>query len=400
LPNTAKVREIQKAQAAAATKAKDIWKEIPPQFRSLDGIFDVWTANEILDGTSLRPQLDDAEKELVKTLDLSVYGFFTYSVNVWKSINETKYNLRQGQEVLSGGLQMATSFMPQGSLITIPLTKAIGHQKTSHVIVHVSNASPDYGRKGFQPEVEALAKKLSVTTVSYISKWYPLLKKDSGSLIDMGASRKLHDWISAQEAFATANPLQITNENFFLPLKKISILSKPQREQDVVVLFNQLIAGGVIRGIRIMSTSQHDQYDGLCRIVIEPPLENHKYHAETNPLGITTGNSVESEPWVMEYKVNLDALLHEFETEEKVEKDIKLVVCWEAGSEWKENYKITSLLLDENIRFRPFHGATHQVSQVMTASIAFFMIVLSELVDYLNDPKGSAESQQELYESA
>lgn len=401
LQNTAKVTEIQKVQAEAATKAKDVWREIPPQFRSLDGIFDVWAANEILEGASLRPQLGDAERELIKTLDLSLYGFFTYSVNVWKAINETKYNLRQGQEVLSGGLQLATACMPQGNLITIPLTKAIGHQKTSLVIVHARNASPDYGRKGFQPEVEALAKKLSVTTVNYISKWYPLLKKDSGSLIDIGASRKLHDWVSAQEAFATTNPLQITNENFFLPLKKVSILSNPQREQDVIVLFNQLIAGGVIRGIRIMSTSQHDQYDGLCRIVIEPPLENHKYHPDTNPLGIdTTGiSTVESEPWVMEYKLNLDALLHEFGTEKKVEKDIKLVVCWEAGSDWKENYKITSLLLPENIHLRPFHGATHHVSQVMTGANAFFMVVLRDLVDYLNNPKGSAESQQEWYGS-
>jgi hypothetical protein len=401
LQNTAKVTEIQKAQAEAATKAKDIWKEIPPQFRSLDGIYDVWTANDILTGDSLRPQLDDAEKELIKTLDLSLYGFFTYSVKVWKSINETKYNIRQGQEILSGGLQLATASMPQGNLITIPLTKAIGHQKTSHVIAHVMNASPDYGRKGFQPEVEALAKKLSVTVVNYISRWYPLLKKDSGSEIDIDASRKLHDWISTQEAFATANPLQITNENFFLPLKKISVLSKPQREQDVVVLFNHLIAGGVIRGIRIMSTSQHDQYDGLSRIVIEPPLENHKYHPDTNPLGINTiGISpVESEPWVLEYKLNLDALLHEFAIETKVEKDIKLVVCWEAGSEWKQNYKITSLLLPENVHLRPFHGATHKVTQVMTGANAFHMVVLRDLVGHLNDPKVSAETQREWYGS-
>ena len=255
--------------------------------------------------------------------------------------------------------------------------------------------------KGFNRKLEALAKKLSVTTVNYVSKWYPLLKKDTGSTVDLGASRELHDWISAQESFAFANPLRIKNENFFLPLKKISILSKPQREQDVIVLFNQLIAGGVIRGIRIMSTSQHDQYDSLCRIVIEEPLVNHEYDQHTNPLGIkTTGlKPVESEPWVLEYKLNLDSLLHEFATEKKVEKDIKLVVCWEAGSDWKENYKVTSLLLPENVHHRPFHGATHLVSQAMTGTNAFFMVVLRDLVEYLNDPKGSVKSQQELFGS-
>ncbi len=401
LSNTAMVTDIQKAQAEAATKAKDVWKEIPAKLRNLEGIYGMWTASQILEGETLHPQLNDEEMALIKTFDLTVYGFITYSVNVWKSINEVKYGLRQGIEALGGGLQMATASMPQGQLHTIPLTKAIGHQKTSHVIVHSRNAPPDYGRKGFQPELEALAKKLSVTTVNYVSKWYPLLKKDTGSTVDLGASRELHDWISTQEAFAFANPLRIKNENFFLPLKKISILSKPQREQDVIVLFNQLIAGGVIRGIRIMSTSQHDQYDSLCRIVIEEPLVNHEYDQHTNPLGIkTTGlKAVESEPWVLEYKLNLDSLLHEFATEKKVEKDIKLVVCWEAGSDWKENYKVTSLLLPENIHHRPFHGATHLVSQAMTGTNAFFMVVLRDLVEYLNDPKGSVKSQQELFGS-
>ena len=71
-------------------------------------------------------------------------------------------------------------------------------------------------------------------------------------------------------------PLILENENF-LPQRKISITSVPTREQDVIALFNQMIAGGVIRGLRIMSTNERTSYDGLYRIIIEEPIDHHLY---------------------------------------------------------------------------------------------------------------------------
>lgn len=107
------------------------------------------------------------------------------------------------------------------------------------------------------------------------------------------------------------NPLQLENDHFFKPLHRISITSMPTREQDVIALFNQLLAGGVIRGIRIMATNERSTYDGLYRIVIEEPTENHVYNRDNNPLGIdeeiiekfkenSEGGFV-SEPNVLEY---------------------------------------------------------------------------------------------------
>src|SRR5690606_26041352 len=96
----------------------------------------------------------------------------------------------------------------------------------------------------------------------------------------------IHDWIKEQEEHETNNPLVLINENFFLPTRKISINSVPISEQDVIVLFNQLVAGGVIRGLRLLATSQVCQYDGIFRYAADEPLDNLYFHAERNPLGV------------------------------------------------------------------------------------------------------------------
>lgn len=289
--------------------------------------------------------------------------------------------------------------MPQGGLITIPLTSTIGYQKTSLVIVEFKDSKPDYGRKGFQPEIEQLAKELSVSVVNYLKRWSTHLKKETGSPIDLAMARGLYDWISMQENHQKEHPLKLRNENFFIPMREIPILSQPQQEQDVIVLFNQLIAGGVIRGIKIMATNAITQYDGLCRVSIHKPIENHQFDEKTNPLGIKDplAKEAESEPWVLEYKFTLDTLLNEFDKEEKHEKDIKLVVCWSVGDKWREIYSIVPLLHFDNVGSRPFHGATHLVKGAVSGNHVFYLIVLSDLIEYLNDPVHSQKLQNEAY---
>ena len=137
-----------------------------------------------------------------------------------------------------------------------------------------------------------------------------------------------------------------------------------------------------------MATSSATQYDGLCRVSIQDPIKNHQFDRKTNPLGIDphSADTGESEPRVLEYKFTLDALIDEFDQEIKYEKDIKLVVCWSVGDKWEEIYSITPLLHFDNVRFRPFHGATHSVHSGSSGNLVFYLIVLSELIEYLNDP--------------
>ena len=393
-----RLKDIKKQQSELVNAGKDL-QRLPGNMKNLWGIYEIWTYDDINSRETLKPQLKNDREQLFKKLQPNIYGFFGYSVDIWDYINDQKYNLRPNYRILRGGLQMATTNMPQGDLITIPLTSNIGYQKTSLVIIELKHVKPDYGRKAFQPDIVDLANELSASVVNYLKHWRRHLKKETGSPINIAASRELHDWIISQENYQKTNPLMLQNENFFVPIHEIPILSQPQQEQDVIVLFNQLIAGGVIRGIKIMATNAMTQYDGLCRVSIHQPIENHQFNKKTNPLGINDplAKIAESEPWVLEYKFTLDALLNEFEKEEKYENDINLVVCWNVGDKWKTSYSIVPLLHFDNVGSRPFHGVTHLVKDASSGNLAFVLIVLSELIEYLNDPEQSQSFQNETY---
>jgi len=196
------------------------------------------------------------------------------------------------------------------------------------------------------------------------------------------------------------NPLIITREDVFLPIKEASITSKPLNEQDVIALFNQLLAGGIIRGIKVMSTSQHQKYDGVFRFSLKEPFENHIFDKDKNPLGIERSKVSEeyvSAPSILEYKYSFDALLEDIEKEEKNERQINLVVAWEMGEDWQKRYEITPLLHFENLQHRFFHGGTHIIADASTGDTVFSAIILSELIDYINDPDGVQEYQRKAY---
>lgn len=74
-------------------------------------------------------------------------------------------------------------------------------------------------------------------------------KENSGAAPNLRRETILAEWKAEMSKHEQDHPLVMENPNFFDPVKKISINSMPTREQDVIALFNQLIAGGVIRGM-------------------------------------------------------------------------------------------------------------------------------------------------------
>ena len=271
------LNEIRKTQQDLILKGKDA-SRLPDSFYKLNGIFNCWTSEDIVSNSgNLRTSLNDKEKELAKKYGLSLYGFFCYSTDIWDRYNDDVAKLRKGARILKGGLQLATNCMPQGELIAIPLTKNIGYQNVTHVVVHFNSADPDLGRKGFQPELEDLAKKISTAVVKSFLTWKKLLKKETGAPPDILEEKDVYEWIKEQERHENEKPLVIERKDVFLPIQEPSITSEPLYEQDVIALFNQLLAGGVIRGVKLLATSQHQKYDGVYKFRLQKPFENHIY---------------------------------------------------------------------------------------------------------------------------
>lgn len=390
-----RVEDITSAQNSLLSQGKDASK-LPPKFKKLNGVYEFWTPAQLLVMAS-----NAADKELIEQYGVWAYGFFCYSaVQVLDRFSDEVAKLRKGQRILKGGLQLATNEMPQGELITIPLTSNIGYQKQAHIVVHLSNADPDLGRKGFQPELQKLSERLSVTIVNRLKGWRGQLLKDSGPGTLHQEELNVDDWINSQKEHEAQRPINLKNPNFFVPINEISISAEPKSEQDVVALFNQLLAGGVIRGIRVMASSSHKQYDGLYRYHLTAPLENHMFDENTNPLGIdetTTDVGFQSKPYVLEFKHGFDSLITDFDNGEKSETSIKLVIVWDLQTRFREQYDVVPLLHPDNIHLRQFHGVTHELHDQHSGQKRMDVIVLSEMISYLNDAPLEIDNQYKKY---
>jgi hypothetical protein len=394
------LKAIRNTQQDLIAKGKD-GSRLPDSFYKLNGLYNYWTYEDIVsDSGEFRGDLNDQQKKLAEKYKLSFYGFFGYSTDIWDKYNDDTVGLRKGERILRGGIQLATNCMPQGELLIIPLTRNIGYQNVAHVVVHFDKADPDLGRKGFQPELKGLAEQLGIAIVNKFMNWRKLLKKETGAPPDIIGLKNIHDWIQEQEEHEKTHPLKIKREDVFLPMKEPAITSEPTSEQDVISLFNQLLAGGVIRGIKLMATSAHQQYDGIYRFCLTKPLDNHIYDKDTNPLGILKSGAKQeyvSAPGILEYKYSFDGLIEEIEKGDKNERDVQLLIAWEMGSKWPTRYEITPLLHFDNLQHRYFHGGTHIIKSSSTSDTVFPAVILSELINYINDPEGVQNYQKETY---
>jgi hypothetical protein len=379
--------------------------DLPNRFKNLDAFHQKWSTIEIEELVQLgRITLDSDQMDVLHKFQPEVYVCYVYSLKIWDAINES-LQYRAGQRVLYGGIQIAANNMPQGEIFQIPLNRNIGRQNQIHCVIHFSNCTPDLGRKGFQSEIvdfaKELAKKLSDGP---LIKMKNTLRVNTGGAPNLQREQLVENWKEEMIRYESESPLELISKHFFLPANKISITSQPSREQDVIALFNQLLAGGVIRGIRIMSTNERLTYDGLYRIVIEPPNEHHIYHKDTNPLGVEKSiidgypSPFRSSPKVVEYKYSLDGLIEDIDNGVKNSNDISLVVVWETGVEFKGNYKISSFLDPDNLNLREYHGVTHTITNVNTNQREMDLIVLSELISFLNNQEMTIDVQRAKYE--
>lgn len=401
-PNVRKSEQIRvlKGKLDAHYSKKGYEALLPPSLKNFDCIYDSWNASEL----SSIVELDEFETDIIGKYNPFVYCGFAYSVKVFTDFNQS-LGVRAKYAVITGGFQIAANNMPQGEIFQIPLQRYIGRQNQIHFVFHFENYNPDLGRKGYNKEITDFCKSISEKiSTKYLNKFKPYLRPASGTVSNLVHAKQVDDWKDEMKAYEIDKPLTLTNNKFFIPTKKISITSQPTREQDVIALFNQLLAGGVIRGVRLMSTNERFTYDGLFRIIIEEPQVNHLFHSDDNPLGIlpemlaNVPLPFSSAPEILEYKFSLDGLIEDIADETKNSNDIGLVVVWETGELYKGNYHVTSLIDEDNLSLRNYHGVTHIITNLTTEQKEMDMIVLSELVSYLNSREATMEQQKKKYD--
>lgn len=384
--------DLQKALNSIPGDAETVFAKLAPEFKRLDGLYEVWSKEQLLSEDSLfASAFDEEDRVLIERHKVAVYGAFLRSSKMWNEFNDTELKLNKKTRLIHGGLQLATDYMIQGDLMVIPLTHAIGYQNNSHVIVHFTDGNPDMGRKVFQPELKALAEQIGVRAVNTFKKYLAHLKPDTGAQV-MLPGKELDAWRKAQELHRDKHPLSFANK-----AGSIGIVSEPQQEQDVVALFHQLCGLGLLKTYRIFSTSQSDKYDSL--FYVEIPGPEVSFDKKSQPLGVTKSYptpSYTSEPKVLEYKYDLDSLVSDFDKEVKFAKQIDFVVCWKTGDNFREKFFLKSLLVGDEGSDREFFGATHKAIANGGAH-QFEVLILDDLLRYLRDSVSEEARQRSAY---
>jgi hypothetical protein len=370
------------------------FNKLGAEFKRLDCLWDVWDKSSLLaENSYFASALNDEDRLLIEKHSVIVYGAFLRSAKIWTELNDEILLLRKNQRIIHGGLQLASDFMTQGDLSIIPLTSAIGYQANAHVIVHFTDGNPDMGRKVFQPELKDLADRLSVRAVTTFKKFMQHLKPDTGAQT-LTPDKELHDWKKAQEEYRNRAPMSFSKAGLTLAL-----VSKPQQEQDVIALFHELIGADVLKGFKIFATSQSDRYDSLIFMDYEKD-QDVLFDSVSQRLGVTRDYSLpySTEPKVMEYKYSFDSLVSDFDKEEKFAKQIDFVVCWKAGTHFREKFFFQPLLIGEEGSSRQIFGATHQAfTQGAHNQPAFEVLILEDLLNWLQDPTEEEARQKRAY---
>lgn len=367
------------------------FSKLANEYKKLDCLYEIWTKSYLLaDDSDFLSVLDPDEKILVDKHNVVIYSAFLSSSKQWNDFNDNVIGLRKGQRIMQGGLQLACDGMVQGDALVIPLTSAIGYQANAHVVIHLTEGNPDMGRKVFQPELKRLAEKLAVRVVTIFKRYLQHRRPDAGPP-SISASKALHEWKKNQEAHRDRKPLDFTLNGM-----RLSLISEPQQEQDVIALFHELLGIGVLKGYKIFATSQSETYDSLYELDY-PDDPDFKFEHSIRPLGVADRYLGETtEPRVLEYKHDFDGLLDDMEQEVKSQSHIQLVVCWSVSRRYQDKYYFRSLLVGDEGSERVHFGATHQAFPESSSEMAFEVIVLKDLLSFIAD-RTSEEARQKHY---
>lgn len=211
-------KEIVEARAKHFNKGKDL-TSLNKEYKKLNGMYIYATSDDLksdmhFTSTELSAIIsEDTSESLINFIEkynVNAYGFFGYSRQLWDDYNHDELKIRRNVEILTHGIQIATDRMPQGSLISIPLNFETGYQYQTHVVVHFDDAEPDLGRKGFQPEITEVSKRIGEKMLKQLRRFKKDHLRDSnGGNVELLSEESIQKWIDKQREHEIKNPLEI-----------------------------------------------------------------------------------------------------------------------------------------------------------------------------------------------
>ena len=333
------------------------------EFTRNHGIFKCWGPDELIDlvgeDTPISDEDSEAAQDFVLKNKVWVYGFMAYSADFWSEHRAGAS--KKSAVVVQPGVLLASEGMGIGDYAEISLTRYIGRQRQVACVVHIDGLRPDLGRKSFEKRVSDFAQLVSRRIVEWFSEdgRHQLFLRPSRTKSG-DHSVTVDDWKFEARSWLNTNPLSWGGIDF-------ALLSEPRQEQDVVILFSQMVAAGVLRGYEILGAAEGNQpYDSLMRVRVPLKGLDHfdKEHPEALPSElIEDTDEISTTILVVEFKYDLTDLVRDFADHRKRFGDIQVAIAWNAREGFKQgvygDYTLYTVALPETVSVRPYPGVTH-----------------------------------------
>ena len=352
-----------------AYKNSGRWPDVDPRDSNKEGIYRIYSDEQI------RAEFSELEPHFPKDASLWLYVFRAYSATFFADRRGEPRGRR-----LYPGVRLAADSMPIGSIQNIRrLSRFTYSQNTVHVLLHVEGAEPDIGRKGFSENVEELGQLLAKELVEQeLQKWNQFLRSETSTRRSEAA---LEDWKFASRTHEREAPLPPW------PGVPLRIVSTPEREQDVIALFHELLGAQAILGYDVLSTSQHAKYDSLMWVRLQgTELEHATFDPRECVWGLLdyraqalTNAVIEA----VEYKLDLLGLVRDLRSGAKSFTEIRLAIVWTAGERFEghvTDYELTKLSFPEDLDLRHYPAQTHEFRSASERGV-IAVIVLEDLFE-------------------
>jgi hypothetical protein len=327
--------------------------EVPVEFRRQDGIYIFWDTDRI------RAQLTSAQRERFQdpldNYSPTLYAFAAYQSGVWGEMNQILSD-SMARRYLSPGLILAINRQRLADVFPIDATRYEAFSRNVLVMVHFENARPDQGRKTVQDEVLDTAKAAANRVVQYLADQRSFLRPtgETPSAQQREVELNKQDWEFNVRSHQERKPLHIP---------PVTYASEPLTEQDVVGLFHQLCALGVVPGLHFLATSQSQTYDSLIFFRCDSHdwrLQFDKYSLGLAPSVLGGSPAFHTRNLTLEYKNNLDSLIADIDDENgpKQYHHIDICVCWGTIQDSFAGYELRPVDAS-NLDRRQYPGTTH-----------------------------------------
>ena len=303
-----------------------------------------WDKEDILALPQLRLTEDEEElaTEHLDFLDV----FLAYSTDV---LDEVHKRTGARSKTLRYGIRMACDGIPQGRVMDFDLTSHQGLARQAHALVSFKGLELDTGRKiPANAIVAEVVRKMTVRAMSHLVDYRWALKKKARP----DPSPDLDGW---RNSIRERMSRSLVREFFETSGTSAPIRVDPDTEQDVIALFSVLLASNSLKGYELVALSGFNQYDGLVNIRSEDDyLRDH-----TDLFSVRNGETPRDGDYrVLEFKLQFESLLDDFENRTKRPQDRDLLVCWTLP---EMNVRRGSLRYTYGDRkdFRETYGMTH-----------------------------------------